>query len=117
MGQGTVQLDKPRCANRGATTGSPRSRERSLGRCVCEPRGHDWFPTVPGEEPGEMRVRVPRPARLHRRLLGGRGAAGSSDPQTGPAQPLVAWEERSSPPPEPTSRVTWHALYVCAKGW
>ena len=67
MGQGTVQLDKAK---------------------VCEPRGHDWFPTVPGEEPGEMRVRTegprlaphgPRERSLGRCVCGCPGPPGSTD--------------------------------------
>lgn len=89
MDKGMVQLDKAK---------------------VCEPRGQDWFYTTPGEEPGETHVQVARPRRA---LADGCLEAGALlapgthrlallDPRG-----LGGW---SSPPPEPTSRVTWHAL-------
>ena len=89
MDKGTVPLDKAK---------------------VCEPRGHDWFYTSPGEEPGETHVQMPRPRRA---LADGCLEAGAlRAPRTHRLDLLDPQGPRgsSSPPPEPTSRVTWHAL-------
>ena len=96
MDKGTVQLDKAK---------------------VCEPRGHDWFSTVPGRRAwGDACAGAP-PARLPQTAVGRQGHRWLLRPTDWPCSTLGAWEERPSPPPEPTSRVTWRALYVCARGW
>lgn len=94
--RGRSSWTKPRCVDRGPRLVLHSPWEKSLGRRAC---------------------RHPGPGRLPQAALGRRGAVGASDPQTGPAQLSVSWEGQSSPLPEPTSRVTWRALYVCAKGW
>lgn len=90
MDKGTVQLDKAK---------------------VCEPRGPDWLYMSPGEEPGETHMQVPRPRwALADSCLGAGVLLAPRTHRLALPDPQGPEGGRSSPPPEPTSRVTRHAL-------